>query len=129
LGCKLLIKAIDEIPYEQRPHEVHLCGAAVTESEIDGKLTTLAREHCYIYYSSMDSTLQIGYPLLNNGNEAIGYSGLAVNLPNVSVICVDFAFKDEYLVHRFYPWVFHKLAGLKELSLTQKTAKSDRIII
>jgi len=114
LGCKLLIKAIEEIPYDQRPHEVHLCGAAVSESEISGKLTTLARDHCYIYYSTMDYTLQLGYPLLNDYKDAIGYSGLAGTYPNVSIVLVDFAFKDEYLVHRFYPWLFYKFAGLEK---------------
>jgi len=120
LGCKLLIRAIDEIPLEQRPHEVHLCGAAISANEIVGKLTTLARDHTYIYYCSLDSTLQLGYPILNDRQQAIGYTGLQGNFPNVSVIPVDFAFKDGYLIHRFYPWVFHKFAGLNQLYIEEE---------
>jgi hypothetical protein len=117
LGCKLLVKALEQIPYENRPHEVHLCGAAVSAKHLEGKLTTLAREHTFIYYSTQDYTLKYGYPILNDGQDAVGYSGLLESYPNVSVILVDFAFKEEYLVHRFYPWLFHKFAGLQTSSL------------
>jgi len=113
LGCKLLLHAIRELPYTHRPHEVHLCGGALTEEEVGVFLPNLARVHTFIYYSTLDITLRVGFPTLNNGATAIGYAGVSAEFPNVTVLKVDPVFRNEWLVHRHYPWVFHKFAGLK----------------
>jgi len=113
LGCKLLLHAIQELPFELRPHEVHLCGSALTEEEAGLYLSNLARGHTFVYYSSEDRTLHLGFPLLNNGAAAIGYEGLSGIYPNVTALKVDLMFRDEWFAHRHYPWVFHKFAGLK----------------
>jgi len=112
LGCRLLINSLQEIPLEKRPHEIHMCAPAVVEDSIDIDWSCLAQNHTHIYWSTRDSTLSLGFPILNNGNQPIGCIGISKNYTKVSSLKVDIFFKDEVLVHRHYPYIFHKFAGL-----------------
>lgn len=64
LGCRQVVAAASSLPPEHRPTEIHLCGPALVEEEVEGQLADLARERTYLYYSSNDLVLSVAFPLV-----------------------------------------------------------------
>ncbi|MBM4268314.1 MAG: hypothetical protein FJ144_17180 [Deltaproteobacteria bacterium] len=84
LGCRQVVEAMRWLPPEKRPHEIHLCAAAVVEEEVCEHLDDLAREKTYLYFSSNDFVLGLAFPLfawdraLGSVRPAGEYAGLEV---------------------------------------------------
>lgn len=105
LGSNYLIRALRDIPMDQRPHVNHMCAPCCVESEISDILPTLSRDKTYIYHSQNDFVLSDMFKIMNDENP-VGSNGLIDKYDNVYVKDVSEHFG--YFVHNHYRHKFHE---------------------
>jgi len=64
LGCKLIMKAVQDMPENERPEEIYLCAPAINEQEYAHILPTAAQERLTIFFSREDAILAYLFPLV-----------------------------------------------------------------
>ena len=74
LGCRHVIEAVSQLEAALRPHEIHLCAPACREKDVAEKLSGLARERTYLYYTNKDRVLELVFTPLARGR-ALGFTG------------------------------------------------------
>eukprot|EP00698_Gefionella_okellyi_P004671 TRINITY_DN14275_c0_g1_i1.p1 TRINITY_DN14275_c0_g1~~TRINITY_DN14275_c0_g1_i1.p1 ORF type:complete len:292 (-),score=36.24 TRINITY_DN14275_c0_g1_i1:729-1604(-) len=112
LGCRHVIRAIHQIPPEQRPDEVHLLAPAVGSESVSA-LKGLSKDMTYLYHCKRDAMCGRSYRLVRKQN-ALGAVGVPVTQDNddengtLTVIDTDAFFG--VFVHRQYQNRFHLFA-------------------
>lgn len=74
LGCRQVIEAAGALAPEERPDEIHLCAPACREDDVAERLSDLARERAFLYFSGKDRVLDLGFAPLARGR-ALGFRG------------------------------------------------------
>jgi hypothetical protein len=74
LGCRHVIEAVSQLEAARRPHEIHLCAPACREKDVAEKLSGLAQERTYLYYTNKDRMLELVFTPLARGL-ALGFTG------------------------------------------------------
>jgi len=114
LGCRQAIEAAALLPPERRPHEIHLCAPACLEEEVADKLSWLAREATFVYFTDLDLVLDVSFRAISPGR-AIGAVGLENCYAGLTAIDVSHAF--EFWVHTEYKNRFGRIAHLSSASI------------
>ena len=107
LGCVQTIEAMQLLDPAQRPREVHLCGPACRETDVEGKLGVLPVGRSAIYFARGDLVLETAFRALSRGR-AIGSAGLAGGYPGL--VSVDVGQHFSFFVHREYSRRFGRFA-------------------
>lgn len=107
LGCRQVIEATALLPRDQRPHEIHLCAPACLESEVQDKLSNLAREESIVYFARPDLVLETSFRVMSQGR-AIGAAGLVDHYPGLRTCDVSHEF--DFWVHTEYKNRFPRFA-------------------
>jgi hypothetical protein len=108
LGCRLLHHAIQSIPPETRPHEVHLLAPAFVEDEVGPFLDSMAQNSVSVYHNQDDYILSLLYTGVTGGSQAVGCAGLQSKYNKVSTLDTSPYFS--WLVHTEYRNKFHSFA-------------------
>jgi hypothetical protein len=74
LGCRHVIEAVSQLEPARRPHEIHLCAPACREDHVLEKLSALAQERTYLYYTRKDRVLELVCTPLARGR-VLGFTG------------------------------------------------------
>jgi hypothetical protein len=107
LGCVQTIEAMHLLDPAQRPGEVHLCGPACREEDVERKLAVLPGGRSAIYFARGDLVLETAFRALSRGR-AIGSAGLAGGYPGL--VSVDVGQHFSFFVHREYSRRFGRFA-------------------
>lgn len=120
LGAKHAVEAIKLLNVMERPFEVHLCAAALTENDYKDLFTEgLAnrkdpKHMAYSYWSEQDYLLKILFPITTGGDIPIGCADLNSSYETLQSIHVDVEhfpkFYNQAIVHNSYNSHFHKFA-------------------
>lgn len=106
LGCRLLYHAIQHLPHDKRPHEIHMLAPAFTESEVGFGLDELARDSITVYHNKDDYILSLLYTGISGGSQAVGCVGLERTY--VKAKAVDTKAHFAWFVHSEYVREFPK---------------------
>jgi hypothetical protein len=106
LGCRHVIEAVTQLDVSERPHEIHLCAAACKEADVADKLTALAREQAYLYFTDKDHLLELAFTPLARGR-ALGSVGPQRDYRGLTAIDVGEHF--DFWVHGEYKSRFGRL--------------------
>ena len=127
LGNLHLIKALEQIPINSLPNEVHMCGAAVTEEELtkfmDMSTHSSNNMQLYHYWSERDYLLYYVFQMVSLGDCPIGSmvcSGKETNyhikeLKQSRVESINVSEHFDFYVHNKYGQMFHKFAKAKKV--------------
>jgi hypothetical protein len=107
LGCVQTIEALQLLDPAERPGEVHLCGPACRESDVERKLAALPGGRSAIYFARGDLVLEAAFRAMSRGR-AIGSAGLEGGYPGV--VSVDVGQHFRFFVHREYSRRFGRFA-------------------
>jgi hypothetical protein len=107
LGCLQTIEAMQLLDPAQRPGEVHLCGPACREADVERKLAVLPGGRSAIYFARGDLVLGTAFRALSRG-PAIGSAGLEGGYPGL--VSVDVGEHFSFFVHREYSRRFGRFA-------------------
>ncbi len=108
LGCRQVIEAVSRLSPQLRPEEIHLCAPAVREQDVAEKLSSLARDATYLYYTEKDRVLDLGFTPLARGR-ALGYAGPGESYAGLTAL--DVSEKFDYFVHGEYKTRFAQLVA------------------
>ena len=106
LGCRHVIEAVTQLGVSERPHEIHLCAAACREADVTDKLSALAREQTYLYFTDKDRLLELAFTPLARGR-ALGSVGPRRDYRGLTAIDVGEHF--DFWVHGEYKNRFGRL--------------------
>lgn len=121
LGAKHAIEAIKQLPKEERPDEVHLCAAAVSEKSVQEiflegltNAKSNGEKRTYHYWNENDYLLSYIFRTITMGEVAIGSSELLGSYKSIMSLNVPIEhFPKVYgqpIVHNMYGNVFYKFA-------------------
>jgi len=99
LGCRHVIEAVSQLEAACRPHEIHLCAPACREKDVAEKLSGLAQERTYLYYTKKDRMLELVFTPLARGL-ALGFTGSQRDYDRL--VTVDVGEYFEFRVHGEY---------------------------
>ena len=106
LGCRHVIEAVAQLELRQRPHEIHLCAPACREDDIADKLSGLARELTFVYFTDKDRLLDWAFTPIARGR-ALGFSGPREAYD--AVVPIDVSEHFDFWVHGEYKNRFCRL--------------------
>ena len=106
LGCRHVIEATAQLEPRERPHEIHLCAPACREEDVADKLSGLAREQTFVYFTDKDRLLDWAFTPLARGR-ALGFSGPRENYE--AVVPIDVSEHFDFWVHGEYKNRFGRL--------------------
>jgi len=99
LGCRHVIEAVSQLEAACRPHEIHLCAPACKENDVVEKLSALAQERTYLYYTNKDRVLELVFTPLARGR-ALGFTGPQRDYDRL--VAVDVGEHFDFRVHGEY---------------------------
>jgi hypothetical protein len=99
LGCRHVIEAVSQLEAACRPHEIHLCAPACKENDVVEKLSALAQERTYLYYTNKDRVLELVFTPLARGR-ALGFNG--PQRDHDRLVAVDVGEHFDFRVHGEY---------------------------
>ena len=99
LGCSHVIEAVSQLEADRRPHEIHLCAPACKEKHVVEKLSALAQERTYLYYTKKDRVLDLVFTPLARGR-ALGFTG--PHGDHDRLVAVDVSEHFDFRVHGEY---------------------------
>jgi hypothetical protein len=108
LGCRHVIEAVAQLDARERPHEIHLCAPACREDDVSDKLSALAKERSWLYFTDRDRLLELAFTPLARGR-ALGSIGPQRDYRGLRAFDVGAHF--EFWVHGEYKNRFAQLVS------------------